>query len=85
MSKLSLFGALALVCTVVGCAAAPDDGGDVLVEGKEDVERSADALTTKTPTPFCLPGEVRRCTLGPPPVCRCEPINPPILQSYVAR
>jgi hypothetical protein len=32
---------------------------------------SASALTAKTP--FCLPGEKRVCTLGPPPVCHCEP------------
>jgi hypothetical protein len=25
--------------------------------------------------PFCLPGEKRVCTLGPPPVCHCELIG----------
>src|SRR5436305_3386476 len=25
--------------------------------------------------PFCLPGEKRVCTLGPPPVCHCEPLG----------
>jgi hypothetical protein len=28
--------------------------------------------------PFCLPGEKRVCTLGPPPVCYCAPENPPV-------
>jgi len=26
-----------------------------------------------TKVPFCLPGERKVCTLGPPPVCHCEP------------
>jgi hypothetical protein len=26
-----------------------------------------------TPSPYCLPGEVKHCTLGPPPVCTCIP------------
>lgn len=26
-----------------------------------------------TKVPFCLPGEVVHCTLGPPPVCTCVP------------
>jgi hypothetical protein len=29
--------------------------------------------------PFCLPGEKRVCTLGPPPVCHCELENPPVV------
>jgi hypothetical protein len=35
------------------------------------VASSTSALTAKVP--FCLPGEKRVCTLGPPPVCHCEP------------
>jgi hypothetical protein len=34
---------------------------------------SSPALAAKAATPFCLPGEVRVCTLGPPPVCSCKP------------
>lgn len=26
------------------------------------------------PVPFCPDGEVRKCTLGPPPVCSCVPM-----------
>lgn len=81
MTKAPLLAAFVALFTVVGCAAERDGDG----EDDEAVEANAEALTTKAPTPFCLPGEVRKCTLGPPPVCRCEPINPPILQSYVAQ
>lgn len=28
-----------------------------------------------SPTPLCPSGEVRHCTLGPPPVCSCIPIT----------
>jgi hypothetical protein len=31
------------------------------------------AFAAKAKTGFCLPGEVRTCTLGPPPVCSCKP------------
>lgn len=27
------------------------------------------------PVPFCPDGEVRKCTLGPPPVCSCVPVT----------
>lgn len=27
------------------------------------------------PVPFCPEGEVRKCTLGPPPVCSCVPVT----------
>lgn len=27
------------------------------------------------PVPFCPEGEVRKCTLGPPPVCTCVPVT----------
>lgn len=31
------------------------------------------AFAAKAATAFCLPGEVKVCTLGPPPVCSCKP------------
>ena len=73
MTKITLLTALVALLTVVGCAAEPD------VDVGEEVGENESALTTKAPTPFCLPGEVVKCTLGPPPVCRCVPVKPPIV------
>ncbi|HKU44225.1 MAG TPA: hypothetical protein VJR89_38965 [Polyangiales bacterium] len=39
----------------------------------------AEAQLLGAKTPFCLPGEKRVCKLGPPPVCTCEPLTPPIV------
>ena len=33
------------------------------------------AFARQNATPFCLPGEKKVCTLGPPPVCSCKPDN----------
>ena len=33
------------------------------------------AFAAKAASPFCLPGEKKVCTLGPPPVCSCKPSN----------
>ena len=45
--------------------------GLALGPGAMVMASSASALTARVP--FCLPGEKRVCTLGPPPVCHCEP------------
>ena len=34
---------------------------------------SGTAFAAQAKAGFCLPGEVRTCTLGPPPVCSCKP------------
>jgi hypothetical protein len=34
-------------------------------------------------TPLCLPGEKRVCTLGPPPVCRCELVTTAVMSASV--
>jgi hypothetical protein len=34
--------------------------------------RETDSEAKPARVPFCLPGEKRVCTLGPPPVCHCE-------------
>lgn len=34
---------------------------------------------------FCLPGEKRVCTLGPPPVCHCEPATVPPVKADSAK
>jgi hypothetical protein len=76
---------MSLVVTVVafagvvgGCGvettpeAFTEGEGQAEAQEGESVAREASPLLVKSPTPFCLPGEVRKCTLGPPPVCRCE-------------
>jgi hypothetical protein len=78
----SLFIALLVPLALIGCAAetTPDETND-----SENVAETQSELTIGVkPTPFCLPGEVRKCTLGPPPVCRCEPlpVGPVIVGSY---
>jgi hypothetical protein len=72
------------VFSLVACAAeAPPEGPE------EDVAEHGGALSIVQPapqpttSPYCLPGEVRKCTLGPPPVCRCEPAKiDPIVVAY---
>lgn len=49
-----------------------------------DVAVQAELVRAKTP--FCLPGEKRVCKLGPPPICTCEPVTPPVVSaSFEAR
>lgn len=66
-----LFIAVVLPLAPIGC------GADAT--GSDESERSVDQDLRLAPirgidrTPFCLPGEKRVCTLGPPPVCHCEP------------
>jgi hypothetical protein len=73
------------VCKACGCVASDvacdcgtppsqrkldciDNGGPVK---KPEAMQLSGGDTTKVP--FCLPGEVKHCTLGPPPVCTCIP------------
>ncbi len=84
-TKKTLPSALVALFTVVGCAAGSEPDADE--EAVEQTDRNASALVNNpipSPTPFCLPGEVRKCTLGPPPVCSCVPLVPPVLKA-VAR
>jgi hypothetical protein len=46
----------------------------LLVISAATANRPAFARSTGT---FCLPGEKRVCTLGPPPVCHCETASVP--------
>jgi hypothetical protein len=61
------------------------------IDATEPEQSSANAIDHAQQTPhatpespllvsFCLPGEKRVCTLGPPPVCHCEPEKPPVLR-----
>ena len=38
------------------------------------------AFAASNATPFCLPGEKKVCTLGPPPVCSCKPDNKSVIR-----
>jgi hypothetical protein len=82
--KLISFVPLAVPFLVACAAETPPE-----VPEENDVAQNAGALYVTQPTPqpttspYCLPGEVRKCTLGPPPVCTCEPAKlAPIIGAY---
>jgi|GEM_PF-6634422 len=95
MKKLQgvhLLVSLAALLVGAGCAVAPDSSGDesgggdtaTVEPGEEAVSETASAYSVvPTRPPFCLPGEVVRCTLGPPPVCRCVSTTPPVLDPAI--
>jgi len=43
------------------------------------------AFAAKNASPFCLPGEKKVCTLGPPPVCSCKPASGSVLQGSAVK
>jgi hypothetical protein len=63
---LALLGSLSLFA----CAAdsTPDEPTEKVSEAKSD-------LAVLDSSKYCLPGEVVKCTLGPPPVCHCESVT----------
>ncbi|WP_437726670.1 hypothetical protein [Sorangium sp. So ce861] len=67
--KHLLFAAFLLPLAQVGDAdpATPGPSEGAVTEAATEIDVAA-----KPPVPFCLPGEKVVCTLGPPPVCRCE-------------
>ncbi len=80
----SSFLAVLLPFALLACAVetAPEDKEDTaaakVADSKtetkgETAEASQSSAIQKDPLPpFCLPGEKRVCTLGPPPVCHCQ-------------
>lgn len=86
-----LLTAFLVPLVLMGCAAdsAPEEGDAAEAVAVEAAERSADEDVAETrsalskPVPFCPAGEVRKCTLGPPPVCHCEPLPVgPVFTAY---
>lgn len=46
------------------------------ISGTEVKDSQVSSAQTSEKVPFnCLPGEKKVCTLGPPPVCHCEPLQ----------
>lgn len=80
--SIAVLVGLALVgCAVDPTAPDPDEGAGA---STEEVGTTTSELRALDPSKYCLPGEVVKCTLGPPPVCRCVPATttPPILSAY---
>ncbi len=66
MKRLALGLGISLLLALVACRR------EVAVLDKADA--ATDLMRpAPTPTAACLPTQVLRCTLGPPPVCHCEP------------
>ena len=75
--KLSL-PALLVPFVFVACAVDPTEP-EPETEPVENVAEAESELRALDDSKYCPPGEEVKCTLGPPPVCRCVPKDPPIL------
>ncbi|MBX3193274.1 MAG: hypothetical protein KF819_40195 [Labilithrix sp.] len=58
---------------LAACAVDPTPESDVV----ENVDQAESELKKLDDSTFCLPGEEVKCTLGPPPVCKCVPKKAP--------
>lgn len=81
------FAFLFVSLSLVACAVEPDDA---TTPPAEEAEPTAQVQSELRPvrglddTKYCLPGEEVKCTLGPPPVCKCvaKKVDPPILIAW---
>lgn len=69
---------------LAACAVDPtvDEGaerGPAQSETENTAQTQSELRMALDDSKYCLPGEEVRCTLGPPPVCKCVSKTPPIL------
>lgn len=79
--KCLLLTALLVPLALVGCAAdpMPPEGDESAAAGTTEEADAAEKVGTAQSelrfglddSKYCLPGEVVKCDLGPPPKCRC--------------
>ena len=78
---VSLFVPLALAaCAVDPSTPDPGEGPGTenAIENVTDEVGDVQSELRLDDSKYCLPGETVKCTLGPPPVCRCVP-KPPVV------
>lgn len=78
MNRLALVAFL-LPLALAACAIDPTPPEESQAAALEPT-KPAQPPTMTDRVAFCLPGETRVCTLGPPPVCHCELSKPPVIK-----